>query len=73
LATGPHVPLVPGLTCSAAAHATHVVLHAVSQQKPSMQLPVAHSRHTPPLSQSTASLHAEPWVSWGLQVPPAAQ
>jgi hypothetical protein len=73
LAAGLHVPLVPGLTWRVAAHATQVVLHALLQQKPSTQLPVAHSRHVPPLLQSAGSLHAVPCVSQGLQMPPAAQ
>jgi hypothetical protein len=36
------VPLVPVPCCNAAAHATHVPLHAVLQQKPSTQLPLVH-------------------------------
>jgi hypothetical protein len=54
-AAGRQVPLVPVPCCSAAAHATHSVSHAVLQQTPSTQKPLWHSSlvvQTPPLALS---------------------
>ena len=52
---------------------SHAPAQAVSQQKPSTQLPpVLHSRH-PASVQSVTRLQAWPWAFCGWQVPPAAQ
>jgi hypothetical protein len=70
---GPHVPSCVPDSFSEAAHATHVVvLHAVSQQNPSTQLLVTHSRH-PAVLQSLAALHAAPCALRGWHLPVASQ
>jgi hypothetical protein len=59
---------------SAAAHAMHSVLHAVSQQKPSTQLPVEHSRQPLTLqSLPAAVLHALPCAFCATHAPVASQ
>jgi hypothetical protein len=63
---------VPGV----AAHVSHGPSHAVAQQYPSTQLPLAQSRH-PTEKQSPSSpaawSHAEPCALRAVQVPPALQ
>ena len=54
----PHTPSVPP-PFFAALHATHVPAHAVSQQKPSTQLPVAHD---------VAAVHDAPVASFAWHV-----
>jgi hypothetical protein len=67
----PHMPS-PVFDClSAAAHAIQTVLHAVAQQKPSTQKPVAHERHGE-LLQSDAP-HAEPVGFGEVHTPDGAQ
>jgi hypothetical protein len=71
-ATGPHVPSAPDCL-SDARHVLQIVLHAVSQQTPSTQLPVAHSRHAPDCLQSEVRLHACPCACWVTHWPEALQ
>jgi hypothetical protein len=72
-ATAPHSPLLPA-PFAALLQDWHAPLHAVSQQKPSTQLPVWHTPQ-PVLKQSPPAdlSHKEPWTFFGLQVWSAAQ
>jgi hypothetical protein len=60
LFAGPHVPSATPASFSIAAQATHVSVHAVSQQKPSTQKPVWHGLHPATLQSAPAAVsHAE--------------
>ena len=68
----PQVPSAPDCL-SAAVHAWQSPLHAVSQQMPSTQLALAHSRHAPGTLQFVCVLHAAASGLLALQVPSGAQ
>jgi hypothetical protein len=75
LPAGSTVQVPSALAPSACAHTSHPPpAQAASQQYPSVQWPVAHTRH-PAARQSAplASLHAVPWLWRGWHVPSAAQ
>jgi hypothetical protein len=58
---GPHVPSSVPDCLPAAEQATHVSLHAPSQQTPSTQKPLAHSAQPAPLQSAPAAvLHGAP-------------
>jgi hypothetical protein len=69
------VPLVAdGHPSAAPLHASHAPPHALSQQKPSMQLPDAQERQPGDLqSAPAAGLQVEPCALRATQVPPGAQ
>jgi hypothetical protein len=72
-----HSPAVPPGACSDAEQAWHAGQDALPQHTPSThELPLAHSGHpcarqSPPAP--AATLHADPCVLWGWQVPPLPQ
>jgi hypothetical protein len=54
-------------------HTSQLPLQGELQQKPSTQLPVAHTRQATPPLQSLAVLHAVAWVFCTSHVPPDEQ